>query len=304
MDNSSSKPISLKGMWHLGVVYVVWSSTYLAIRVAVREGGGFPPFTLGMMRTLAAGFFLLGWARLSRLRLNPTRQELATLAVVGLLLWTGGNGMVSWAEQYAASGLTALIVAATPIWSMVIEAVIDRKSPSPGLLFSLLAGFLGIGVLALPSFSSGVKVDLMAALALIGAGITWSLGSVLQARRSVNLHARVSSAYQMIFGGLGFSLLLAAAHEPAPTPTPAAWGAFFYLLFFGSVLAFTSFVTALQILPTNIVLTYAYVNPVIAVFLGWLILKEEITPWTIGGSLLVLLGVAGVFRDRYKPAGG
>jgi drug/metabolite transporter (DMT)-like permease len=137
-------------------------------------------------------------------------------------------------------------------------------------------------------------------VALFGAEFTWALGSIFQARRPVDVTPRVSSAYQMLFGAIGFVLLILATNEPAPTPTAEAWWAWIYLTVAGSLFAFTSYVIALRRLPTGIVMTYAYVNPVLAVLLGYFILGEEITAWTIGGSALVLLGVAGVFRARLK----
>lgn len=283
---------------HLLVVYIVWSSTYLAIRLAVREGAGFPPFTLGLLRALPAGLILLLWGRLRRQRLRITRREMGLLAVSGILLWLGGNGLVTFAEQRADSGLAALIVAASPIWVAILEAVWDRQWPSAQLSGALLIGFSGIGLLTFPELRTGVEADTLAMLALIGATLLWALGSVIQARKPVELSARVSAGYQMLFGAVGFALIAALMREPLPTPTGEAWAAYVYLVLIGSVLAFTSYVTALRHLPTRIVMTYAYVNPVLAVLLGWVVLGEEITGWTIAGSLLVLVGVAGVFRER------
>jgi drug/metabolite transporter (DMT)-like permease len=139
---------------------------------------------------------------------------------------------------------------------------------------------------------------MLAVLALLGAPITWSAGSVLQSRRAVSLAPQVSAGYQSLLGGLGFLILVLVFREPKPAPTNQAWLAWGYLILFGSVIAFTSFVQMLRLLPMSIAMTYAYVNPVIAVFLGALILGEPITFWTISGAVLVILGVAGVFRDR------
>ena len=116
---------------HLGIVYLVWGSTYLAIRVAVREGSGFPPFSMGATRVILAGLLLLGWAALSRKRVRPSRRELLILAGSGLLLWSVGNGLVIWAEQRADSALAALVIGTTPIWAVLIEAALDRRRPSP-----------------------------------------------------------------------------------------------------------------------------------------------------------------------------
>lgn len=295
--NTNSQGLNRTGLANLLVVYLVWSSTYLAIRIAVREGAGFPPFTMGLMRAALGGMLLLTWSYFKKERIRLTRREALTLLVSGALLWVAGNGLVTFAEQRTESGLAALLVAASPIWAAVVEAVWDRKLPSPLLFISLLIGFGGIVVLTLPSLSSGVHADAIATVALLVAAMAWSSGSVYQARNQLDLPPRVSSAYQMLFGSVGFALLAVLLKEPAPTPNTEAWLAWAYLVIFGT-LAFTSYVVALKLLPTRIVMTYAYVNPVLALLLGYFILGEEITVYTIGGSLLVLLGVAGVFRER------
>lgn len=297
---TSKKEFTPAGLFHLAVIYVVWSSTYLAIRIAVRPGAGFPPFSMALMRVTAAGAIMFIWAWLSKKRIKLTRRELLILGASGLLLWTGGNGLVTWAEQRAESGLTAIIIASISIWVAIFEAVIDRRAPSKLLVGSLLVGLSGIAVLTFPTLQSGVRADLFSLLALIGATISWGIGTVLQTRNHVDVSARVSSAYQMLFGGVGFIILVLLFQEPAPTPTTQAWLAWGYLVLFGAVLAFTSYVTALRLLPTKIVMTYAYVNPVLAVFLGWIILAEAITVWTILGTVLVLFGIAGVFRERFQ----
>jgi drug/metabolite transporter (DMT)-like permease len=299
-QKAAIKPSALDpvGLANLLVVYIVWSSTYLAIRIAVREGAGFPPFTMAFMRAIVAGVILLAWSMLRKERVRLTRHELMTVAISGILLWVGGNGLVTFAEQRAESGLAALVVAATPIWVALFEAIIDRRVPSTQLIIALLTGFAGIALLTAPSLLTGVEADTIAVLALFVAEFTWAIGSLLQARRPVNVEPRVSSAYQMLFGAIGFVVLILATNEPLPTPTVSAWWAWIYLTIFGSLFAFTAYVIALRRLPTRIVMTYAYVNPVLAVLLGYFILGEAITIWTIAGSALVLLGVAGVFRER------
>jgi len=297
---TSEKKVTRTGLMHLGVVYLVWSSTYLAIRIAVMDGAGFPPFTMGFMRTIIAAPILLAWAWLKKESIKPTKRDLFIMAISGILLWNGGNGLVTLAEQRADSGLTALMVAAMPIWSAVIEFILDRKLPSSLIIGSLLIWVVGVGVLGYPALSSGVDADLMSILALLAAPICWSAGSVLQARNPVSVSPRANAGYQMVFGSIGFIILIFLMKEPLPTPTRDAWLAFFYLVFIGSVLTYTSYVTILQLLPTKLVMTYSYVNPVLAVILGWWILNEQITVWTFAGAALVLLGVAGVFRARSK----
>lgn len=300
-QNSSAGRLNPTGLANLFVVYAVWSSTYLAIRIAVREGAGIAPFTLGFMRAALAGVILLAWSRLQKQRVRLTREETIVIAISGVLLWVGGNGLVTFAETRAESGLAALLVSASPIWAAGIEAVIDRKWPSLQLALSLFIGFGGIAVLTAPALSGGVHADTVAIFALIAAPLTWASGSVLQSRKPVALSPRVSSGYQMVFGAVGFVILILLRHEPLPTPTQEAWLAWGYLVIIGSLFAFTAYVTALRLLPIPIVMTYAYVNPVLAVVLGHFVLGEKITVFTMAGTALVLLGVAGVFRERHSP---
>lgn len=288
------------GIVNLIIVYIVYGSTYLAIRVAVRPGAGFSPFTLGGSRALVAGLILLLWGALRRKQLLPRREEWFVLAGCGLLFWTIANGMVGWAEQRADSGLAALIIASTPIWVAFIEAILDRRAPSLLLSLSLFLGFAGIALLSAPSFQSDVQADVYSSLALLGASVSWGMGSVIQSRRKVALTPEVSSGYQLLIGGFGFIVLVVLAGDGMPNPSAEAWWAWGYLVLFGSVLGFTAFVQILRLLPSSVAMTYAYINPVIAVILGALILDEKITLWTFGGAVLVLLGVAGVFRDRYR----
>jgi drug/metabolite transporter (DMT)-like permease len=296
-DRSS---LPTRGLANIAVVYVIWGSTYLAIRLAVREGAGFPPFTLGALRVLAAGGVLLAWAAARGMRVRLQRSELITLAIAGLLMWPGGNGLVNWAEQRADSSYAALLVGSLPIWAATIEAILDRRSPSPRFVLSLLVGFAGVGLLTAPRLAHAGGADVLSILALLIAPIVWAAGSILQLRRPVEVTPLVSAAYLHLFGGVGFVVLLLATREPLPTPTPEAWGALGYLILAGSIVSFTSYIRALHLLPTSVAMTYAYVNPVIAVILGWMILREPITPPILGGMALILIGVWGVFRERFK----
>lgn len=297
-----TQALPLEGLAHLGAVYLIWGSTYLAIRVAVGPGGGFPPFTLGATRLLLAGLLLLTLALMRRRRILPSRRDLVTMAASGVLLWGIANGLVVWSEQRADSSLAALIIGSVPIWAAVIDSLADRRLPTPRLFGALVLGFVGVGTLAWPVLRSGVQADVISIATLMVAALSWATGSVLQQRRGMKSSLIVSSAYQHLAGGIWLVILVVLLGEPLATPSGAAWGAWLYLVIFGG-LAFTSFVQALQLLPISVTMTYAYVNPVIAVFLGWLILSETITVWTIAGAALVLLGVAGVFRERYGGGG-
>jgi drug/metabolite transporter (DMT)-like permease len=292
--------VNLRGLYHLLVVYIVWGSTYLAIRVAVREGSGFPPFIMVAMRVLAASVILLAWGKIAKSPFRMKRRLWLTLGASAVLLWVGGNGLVSWAEQRAHSGYAALLVSTLPIWTAIIEAIIDRKPPSWRLVAALLVGFAGVGVLNWPVIREGSLGDVFAAVALFFAPLLWGIGSIIQRRNPVPVNLEVSSGYQQMIGGVAILILSFLMREPVPHPIPQAWAAWGYLIIFGSVFAYTSFVKALHLLPTNIVMTYAYVNPVIAVFLGWTILGEPITLWTLGGTVLIVTGVMGVFHEKRR----
>lgn len=305
-ENHSNKTSSITfiNLLPLLIVYIVWGSTYLAIRFGVRQGSGFPPLSMGAARFSIAGLILLGWSALRKKRIWPHKDEWLTLILAGGLLLVGGNGLVMYAEQSADSSLAALLVGAVPIWTILIESVLKREKPSLALVVSVLVGFTGVGLLAAPSLMSGASAEILPVLALLGAGFSWALGSSRQARKPVQLDPIVSSTYQMLVGGVGFVVLALLNGEGIPkNAAPEAWLALAYLVLFGSVLAYTAYVTTLKTLPINIVMTYTYVNPVIAVILGWLFLQEEITGWTIGGMTFILLGVAGVFRQRYGEQG-
>jgi len=267
-SSPGERSIEARGIVNLFIVYIVWGSTYLAIRIAVRPGSGIPPFTLGMVRILIAGSLMLLISALRRSSMRPTRKELVVMACSGVLLWTGGNGMLNWAEQRIDSSLAALLIATVPLWMVLMESILYRKKPSSGLVLSLIVGFAGIALLSVTTLQTGDMGDILSLLALVLASISWTLGSLLQSRMPVSLSIEVSAGYQQIFGGLGFVVLVLLTGEPRPTPTTDAWLAWGYLIFVGSLIGFTAYVRILQLLPMSVAMTYAYVNPVVALFLG------------------------------------
>ena len=299
-SSPAERSIEARGITSLFIVYLVWGSTYLAIRIAVRPGAGIPPFTLGMVRLLLAGILMLLLSALRKSPMRPTRKDLAVLAGSGLLLWTGGNGLLNWAEQRIDSSVAALLIATVPLWMVLMESILDRKRPSYGLVLSLIIGFGGTALLSLPTLQNGDPADITSLVVLVLASISWTLGSLLQGRMPVSLSMEVSAGYQQILGGLGFMVLVLLTGEPRPTPTTEEWLAWGYLVLFGSMIGFTAYVRILQLLPMSVAMTYAYVNPVIAVILGAAILSEPLQPTMLVGAALVLLGVAGVFRDRSR----
>ncbi len=288
----------LGGLLCLLVTYVVWGSTYLAIRVAVRDGAGWGPFWLGASRVFVGAIILLVVCAVRRARIRPSRADLLVIAGTGLLLWVGGNGAVNWAETRIDSGLAALVVGTMPMWVMVMESVLDRRRPSFRLTGSLLLGFAGLVVLTFPMWRDGVTGDLAGVLGVVFGAVSWGAGSVWLNRRPVAVGSVATSGLQQLIGAIGFLAVVVLVDEPLPDPTSAAWGAWVYLVLFGSVLAFSCFIFALKTLPTTLVMTYTYVNPVIALILGWLLIDEPITGFTALGTVLILTGVWGVFRDK------
>lgn len=282
---------------HMAVLYVIWGSTFLATRLAVR--GGFPPFLMGAGRVLIAGLALLLWATYQKQKISISLRDFAILSLSGVLLWVTGNGLVLWAEQYVASGYAALLFGSLPIWVALIDVIVGKKKPNVWLILSLMVGFAGLTVLSVPELTGASKIRGVTVILLLIAPISWAVGTIIQRGNSVTLSSLVSSGYQQIFGGVGFLIAALLFHEQFITsPTETAWFAWAYLVIFGSLLAYTSFVQALRLLPTNIVMTYAYVNPVVAVFLGWLVLSEKVTPWTIAGMVCIVVSVIGVLRNN------
>jgi drug/metabolite transporter (DMT)-like permease len=288
----------LTGLLNLVIVYIVWGSTYLAIRIGVRPGSGFPPFFLAGTRVLTAGLILLAILAIQRKSIHLTRSEFLRLVFSGVLLWLGGNGLVVFAEQHVDSSVAALIIGSTPLAVTLMESILNQRRPSALLILSMLVGFVGVGLLSAPAFTSGVKADAGYVLLIVLASILWGAGSLFQSRKPVSVAPELSSAVQHLAGAGALLLTAFITREPFPQPTTQALLAWGYLVVFGSLLAFTAYVRALRLLPTNLVMTYAYVNPVIAVILGALILNEKPSAWTLGGMALILLGVAGVFRAR------
>jgi drug/metabolite transporter (DMT)-like permease len=285
---------------NLVIVYVVWGSTYLAIRVGVKPGSGFPPFALGYLRMFAGSAILLLLAKIQKKKFSASKRELSLVFLSGFFIWTGGNGLVMLGEREVNSGLASLLLGTLPLWMLVIESIVDRKMPTIKSFTSLLTGLVGITLLVYPTLKQGGSTGISSILALLFAPMVWGLGSIIFARNKISLSAGVSAAYQMLAGGIGFLFFSKIMNEPTPHPIPEAWIAWGYLVIFGSVIAYTAYVSVLKQLPMKIVTTYAYVNPVIAVLLGWLLLDEKITIYLVAGSLLIVMGVAGVFKERYN----
>lgn len=293
----------------LGIVYVVWGSTYLAIRVVVED---MPALAAASWRYLAAGVLL---ALVLVVRGGPARLRISgraavSCALIGLLLPALGNGLVSVGESMGApSGITALLIAAVPLWVIVFRAATGDRPPARTAT-GVLMGFAGL-ILLVAATGLGGHVDLAASLVITVAAVFWSLGSWATPKLELPPDAFVATAYEMAFGGVWLLVLATLRGEDVvPGAAPASsWFALAYLITFGSVVAFTAYVWVLTVAPVSLVATYAYVNPVVAVFLGWLILSEPITAPIVAGGSIVVAAVALVVsserrpRRRLQPAG-
>lgn len=287
-----------RGMFYLSLIYFFWGSTYLAIRIVVTGDTPIPPYLLGFMRTCLAGVILLLWSGLKDGFKLPDKKDWGLIVFSGLLIWVGGNGFVNWAEQRSESGYAALLVGALPIWMAIMESIVDKRLPSFRLMIAIFIGFAGLFVLAYPTLQSGSTADILSIIALLLAPLFWGGGSLWFQRRKPNLTTLAGAGWQQLAGAIGFLFVSQTAGEPIPTPNHQTWLGFGYLVVAGSIIAYPAYLAALRRLPMSIITTYAYVNPIVALFLGWLLLDETITLNTVLGTTLILLGVAGVFNTK------
>src|SRR5262245_34020000 len=252
------------------LVYVLWGSTYLAIRFAVAT---LPPFLMAGSRFLVAGGLLYAWAR-EHGAPPPSRTNWRAAAVVGSLLLVGGNGSVVWAEQRVPSGLAALLVATTPLWMVMLDSLRRRILPAQSVILGILLGLAGLAILVGPDQLAGSRrPDLAGAAALGFASLSWALGSLYSRDAPLPSAPLLGTAMEMVCGGAAMLVLALVTGEPAQLSpahvAPSSLWAFAYLVVFGSLVGFTAYTWLLRVSTPAHVSTYAYVNPVIAVFLGW-----------------------------------
>src|SRR5215468_696245 len=286
-----------------GLVYLFWGSTYLGIAIAVEH---LPPALMCATRFLIAGIVMLAYCGLRGRRIFFSFRQLWHMAVVGTLLLMGGNLTLSYAERVVPSGLSALLIAVTPLWFLVLDAwlVGDHHISRRGLA-GLALGIVGMVVLLWPKLSAASSIghrELWWSLSLLGGSFSWALGSVLSKRwQSAEVDPFSGTAWQITFAGLA-NLIFALLFEDVRhvTWTAQGVGAVLYLVVCGSWIGYTAYIWLLRHVPTSKVSTYAYVNPVVAVFLGWLILHEKVDRFILAGSAIVVLSVILVTSAKVK----
>jgi len=296
MAASSRRPLPLLA---LAVVWVVWGSTYLAMRVVVAE---MPVAAAAGVRFLAAGLVMGVAARvLDRSHGRPGRRQVLDYALIGILLLAVGNGLVMWAERTIPSGIAALVVATVSVWFVLLDGLRPGGQPWTTRVWAGTAiGLVGVALVARPE-GEVASEHWLAILALQAACVAWTVGSLYAQSVPRRLPLASAAAIEMLTAGvllLVASRLLGEDLSLLAAASPRAWGGVVYLAVFGSLVGFTAFVYCLYELPASTVSTYAYVNPVVAVTLGALILHEPLTPGLLAGGTLILVAVILTIRSR------
>lgn len=285
------------------IVYIVWGSTYLAIRFAIET---LPPFLMAGGRFLVAGAMLYAWSRVLGGATRPTAMHWRSAAVVGLLLLLGGNGLVVWAEQRVPSGIAALVVGIVPCFMVLLDWLRPGGArPTPRVATGLVLGLAGLVWLVGPdAVMGGGRVDFLGTIALVLASLSWAMGSIYS-RHAPMPSPFLSSGMQMLAGGGALLVLGVALGEPwafdAAAVTARSVLGWVYLIVFGSIVGFSAYIWLLRASTPARVSTYAYVNPVVAVFLGWLLADEPLTARVIVAAAVIVSGVV-LITLTPKPA--
>lgn len=276
----------------LAAICIIWGTTYTAIKFAVRD---FPPFMMVGMRQTTAGLILLGLAWVSRKTEVPDRKYVLRQALTGLATITGGNGFITWGMQYVPSGLASIIGSLTPVMVVLFSLALQNKERvNTRIISGVLLGFGGLGLI----FSDGWK-DFMkpeyswGIMGCFASCCTWSLGTVLAKRwNSADVSPLMNAGLQILAGGLGgFVLSILFDTHYDVRHTPEGWASMVYLVLIGSALAFTLYMYALKHLSAAVSSLYTYINPVVAILLGWAVLGESLTPGALVGMAVTIVGV-------------
>jgi drug/metabolite transporter (DMT)-like permease len=284
-----------------GLVYLFWGSTYLGIDIAVQT---IPPALMCALRFSVAGVVMLAVCAAAGRKILYSPRQIALASVVGLLLLMGGNLTLSYAELAVSSGLAALIIAITPLWFLVLDSLLlgDHHISGRGKA-GLALGILGLFVLVFPQLQAGSlgRREFWASISLIGGSFSWALGSVLAKRWQSGMDVFGATGWQVTAAGAGnFLFALLNGDLAHATWAPRSLAAVAYLVVCGSWIGYTAYIYLLEHVPTTKVSTYAYVNPVVAVFLGWLILHERVDRFILAGSAIVVLSVILVTSAKVK----
>jgi drug/metabolite transporter (DMT)-like permease len=291
--HTAQHPSRWKVIFAFALVYLFWGSTYLGIDIAVQT---IPPALMCAVRFTIAGVLMLAFCGLTGRKVWYSRRQIALAGVVGVLLLMGGNLTLSYAELSVPTGLAALIIAITPLWFLVLHSMLlGHHHVSRRGKVGLALGLLGLFVLFYPDLTADTALgrkEFWASLSLVGGSFSWALGSVLSKRWQSGMDGFSATAWQVTFAGAAnFIFAVVVGDFSRVVWTGRGIGAVLYLVVCGSWIGYTAYIWLLDNVSTAKVSTYAYVNPVVAVFLGWLILHERVDRVILGGSVVVLLSV-------------
>lgn len=295
----SAQPATLRIVVGFAIVYLVWGSTFLALKFAL---GTLPPFFVAGLRNTTAGTALFSWAMLTGAS-SPTRHQWRQAAVVGALFFLGNQGGIAWAQQQVPSGLASVLVATVPLWIVVLDVVRGRRRPSVQALLGLCMGFAGSGLLvARAGFSTLAGTDAIGTIVLTGCALSWAAGTLYSRGASLPSSVPLATSMAMLAGG-GLLLTVSAASGEWSRVSPDAFtrttvAALAYLILAGSLLGFSTYMWLLRVAPVTRVATYAYVNPVVALVLGWWLGGEALAPATLAAAGVSLFGVFLVVTAR------
>jgi drug/metabolite transporter (DMT)-like permease len=280
-------------------VYLIWGSTYLAIKYAI---GTMPPFLMAATRFLSAGALLFAWTSFRGKGADtggrPSFEHWRRAFIIGALLLLCGNGGVTWAESYLPSGLTALLVASEPFWVVILNWTVGGSRPSVKVFLGLFTGLAGVALLVSGGFTGNASrsMSLVGAGVVIAAAFAWAAGSVYSMRRPIQASPSLASGMQMLAGGMLLLVIgLLTGEFRRFHISNVSWvsiGALVYLIVFGSIVAFTAYSWLLRKVAPARAATYAYVNPVVAVLLGWVIASEPLTIRTLAAAAVIVASVA------------
>jgi drug/metabolite transporter (DMT)-like permease len=284
-------------------LYIVWGSTYFGIKVAIET---IPPFFHAAIRFLVSGLIILAWQKAAGEEL-PTRKQWRSTFIIGTLLLLGGNGLVSWAEQFIPSGIAALVIATVPLSLVILEALRPGGvKPTWQAIVGLAIGFIGIFILAGPAEISGSQTELnpLGVTALLAATVLWAFGSIYSKSADLPKSSFVTTGAEMLMGSIGLllvSLLTGELNGWNPAEVSArSLGGLAYLITIGSIIGFGSYIWLLQNAPISLVATYAYVNPIVAVILGYFLGNETLEP-RIWIAAAIIIGAVMFTNSRNKP---
>lgn len=308
-DISNNDPVAEKstfdrvGLANLAIVMLLGGSTFLAIRIAVGPGSGFPALWMSASRFSTASIVILAALAALGRPIGLPRGKLIPILASGALLWGGGNGFCSIASRTAGSGCVAIYLASWPVVALAIESLLDRRLPAPKSLIAIALGVAGVTLFSMPSLKMAIPADATTRMALVMAPLSYAAGVVVLRRGTraaggappgrgwqALTDTLTKAGWQMLGGSVALWVAVDVTGEPLPKPSPSAWAAWSYLVVMGSMVGFAAFTAALERLPMTVFMSHAYISPLIAAGMGVLVLRESVTLASLGAALLIMLG--------------